>query len=92
MVNRMEQGLHQYFVDFLQEFEYRMALSGGEAAYTPLGKTQLLKASINGRLRRALVGVKLPPPADYAGRFGEALDSYFVACPGATAATTRNDA
>ncbi|PWN92723.1 hypothetical protein FA10DRAFT_263481 [Acaromyces ingoldii] len=31
------------------------------------------------------------PPADYAGRFGEALDSYFVACPGATAATTRND-
>lgn len=28
------------------------------------------------------------PPADYAIRFGEALDSYFVACPGATIATT----
>ncbi|KAI0997915.1 hypothetical protein K3495_g10273 [Podosphaera aphanis] len=60
ILNQMEQGENQYFADSLQDFEYRLAQSGGDEAYTPLGKTQQLKASINGKLRRALIGLKLP--------------------------------
>ncbi|KAI0992766.1 hypothetical protein K3495_g15419, partial [Podosphaera aphanis] len=60
MLDRMEQGEHQYFADFLQDFELRVAQSGGDEAHTPLGKVQKLKAAINGKLRRALIGLKLP--------------------------------
>ncbi|KAI0997024.1 hypothetical protein K3495_g11159 [Podosphaera aphanis] len=60
LVNRMEQGEHQYFLDFLQDFEHKMVQCGGELTYTPAGKTMQLKASLNGRLQRALIGVKLP--------------------------------
>ena len=65
IVSRMEQGKAQYFVDFLREFEYRLAQSGGNEAYTSLGKTQQLKASLNPRLRRSLIGVKLPSANNY---------------------------
>lgn len=65
LLNRMEQGYHQFFDDFLKDFDYRVALSGGSEAHTSLGKTHRLKDSLNPRLRRALIGVKLPPPEDY---------------------------
>lgn len=74
MLNRMEQGYHQYFQDFLKDFEYRLALCGGSEAFTSLGKTQQLKNSINSRLRRALVGVKLPPPTDYKAWVEEVME------------------
>ncbi|KAI0997344.1 hypothetical protein K3495_g10843 [Podosphaera aphanis] len=61
----MGQGYHQYFDDFLKDFDNRVALSGGSEAHTSLGKTHRLKDSLNPRLRRALIGVKLPPPEDY---------------------------
>ena len=61
-VNRMEQGENQFFADFLQDFEYRVAQSGGNEAFTQLGKTMTLKAALNNKLRISLVGVKLPPP------------------------------
>lgn len=62
-VARMEQGYNQFFLDFLKDFEYRIAPC--REAFTPLGKSIQLKASLNSRLRRALVGVKLPPPENY---------------------------
>lgn len=61
----MEQGKNKLFVDFLRDFEYRLAQSGGNEAYNPLGKTQQLKASLNPRLRRSLIGVKLPSAKNY---------------------------
>ncbi|KAI0996850.1 hypothetical protein K3495_g11334 [Podosphaera aphanis] len=64
-LNRMEQGYHQYFRDFLKDFEYRVAQSGGSAVYTSHYKTMQLKASLNSRLRRGLLGVKLPHPNNY---------------------------
>ncbi|KAI0994874.1 hypothetical protein K3495_g13307 [Podosphaera aphanis] len=57
----MEQGEHQLFANFLQDFNYRLAQSGGDEAHTALGKTQKLKAAMNNQLRRALIGLKLPP-------------------------------
>ena len=60
-VNRMEQGESQFLVDFLLDFEYRIAQSGGDEAFTQLGRTMTLKAALNNKLRTALVGVKLPP-------------------------------
>ncbi|KAI0994089.1 hypothetical protein K3495_g14094, partial [Podosphaera aphanis] len=60
LLDRMEQGEHQLFAEFLQDFNYRIAQSGGDEAHTSLGKTQKLKASINSQLRRALIGLKLP--------------------------------
>lgn len=65
ILNRMEQGYHQYFDDFLRDFEYRIVQSGGREAHTDLGKTQKLKDAVNSRLRRHLIGVKLPPPENY---------------------------
>lgn len=62
-VSRMEQGANQYFADFLQDFEHRLAQC--DEVYTITGKTMQLKASINGKLRRALIGVKLPPVENY---------------------------
>ncbi|KAI1000076.1 hypothetical protein K3495_g8120 [Podosphaera aphanis] len=61
----MEQGHHQFFDDFLGDFEYRVAQSGGSEAHTDLGKTQKLKDAVNSRLRHALIGVKLPSPENY---------------------------
>ncbi|KAI0996318.1 hypothetical protein K3495_g11862 [Podosphaera aphanis] len=60
LLDRMEQGEHQLFADFLQDFNYRLAQSGGDEAHTVLGKTQKLKAAMNNQLRRALIGLKLP--------------------------------
>lgn len=65
LVQRMEQGRHQMFRDFLKEFEYQIALSGGEDIFTPLAKTRQLKLSLNNILRRALIGVKLPSERNY---------------------------
>lgn len=66
LVQRMEQGRHQYFHEFLKEFEYKVALSGGDEIYTQLAKTRQLKLSLNNNLRRALIGVKLPSEKQYA--------------------------
>ncbi|KAI0993451.1 hypothetical protein K3495_g14733 [Podosphaera aphanis] len=65
VLDRMEQGECQFFGDFYQDFEHQLALGGGDAVYTAVGKTQKLKAALNGRLRRALIGVRLPDPAKY---------------------------
>lgn len=62
-VTRMEQGFNQLFLDFLKDFEYRIAPC--REAYNSLGKSMQLKASLNTRLRRALVGVKLPLLENY---------------------------
>lgn len=62
-VNRMEQGYNQLFLDFLKDFEYHIAPCS--AAFTPLGKSMQLKASMNNRLRKALIGLKLPPLENY---------------------------
>lgn len=62
-VNRMEQRYNQLFLDFLKDFEYHIAPCS--AAFTPLGKSMQLKASLNNRLRKALVGLKLPPLENY---------------------------
>lgn len=65
MVLRMEQGHCQYFHEFVKDFEYKVSLSGGEELFTASAKTRQLKASLNTRLRRALIGVKLPQIKDY---------------------------
>lgn len=51
------------YLDFLKDFEYHM--KPYDEAYTLLGKSAQLKASLNYRLRRALVGVKLPSMKNY---------------------------
>ncbi|KAI1007040.1 hypothetical protein K3495_g1177 [Podosphaera aphanis] len=48
-LNRMEQGYHQYFRDFLKDFEYRVAQIGGSTVYTSHYKTMQPKASLNSR-------------------------------------------
>ncbi|KHJ34005.1 hypothetical protein EV44_g3125 [Erysiphe necator] len=58
-VSRMEQSHNQLFLDFLKDSEYRMAPC--REAFTPLAKSMQFKASLNSRLRRALVGLDLPP-------------------------------
>lgn len=74
IVSRMEQGFHQYFQDFLKDFEYRVSQSGGSETYTDTNKTMLLKVSLNSRLRRALVSVKLPPACNYTEWVNEVKD------------------
>ncbi|KAI0993654.1 hypothetical protein K3495_g14530 [Podosphaera aphanis] len=61
----MEQGECQLFGDFYQDFEHQLALSGADEVYTAVGKTQKLKAALNGKLRRALIGRRLPDPGKY---------------------------
>ncbi|RKF64368.1 hypothetical protein GcM3_133014 [Golovinomyces cichoracearum] len=63
--NRTRQGPNQYFQDYIKEFEYRVALCGGEETYTPQGKSLHLRLSLNNRLKKALIGVSLPNPKDY---------------------------
>lgn len=60
LVQRMEQGAHQYFHEFLKEFEYKVASCGGDELFTPTAMTRQLKASLNNSLRRALIGVNYP--------------------------------
>ena len=64
-LQRMEQGEHKYFIDFLKDFEHKMAQSGGNITYTTTNQTMQLKFSINRRLWRALLSVKLPSPENY---------------------------
>lgn len=64
-LERMEQGPHQYFLDFLKDFEYKVAQSGGAATHTLRHQTMMLKGSLNRRLRRSLLGLKLPAPENY---------------------------
>lgn len=52
-------------LEFFRGFEYKLAQTGGNEAFTLLGKTQQLKASLNPRLRRSLIGVKLPPAKNF---------------------------
>lgn len=65
MVLRMEQGYSQLFHEFLRDSEYQISLSGGKEVYTDTQKTRLLKASLNNRLRRALIGIKLSEVSNY---------------------------
>ncbi|KAI0993380.1 hypothetical protein K3495_g14804 [Podosphaera aphanis] len=62
---RIEQGAHQYFCDFLRDFEYKVAVSGGSTVWTSGSKVNMLNAAVNKKLRRALVPVKLPPTLNY---------------------------
>ncbi|POS87432.1 hypothetical protein EPUL_000238 [Erysiphe pulchra] len=62
-VNRMEQGYNQLFIDFLKDFEYH--ITPCSATFTPLEKPMQLKASLNNRLRKALVVLKMPPLENY---------------------------
>lgn len=64
VLDRMEQGECQ-FGEFFQDFEHQLALSRGDAVYTEVGKTQKLKAALNRKLRRALIGLRLPDPGRY---------------------------
>ncbi|KAI0991959.1 hypothetical protein K3495_g16227, partial [Podosphaera aphanis] len=64
-VSRMYQGGSQLFTDFLKDFNYRVALAGGDEAFTPLGKTQQLKGSLNKKLRKVLIGIKLGDPSNF---------------------------
>ena len=66
LLQRMEQGPHQYFHEFLKEFEYKAAFCGGDEMFTPSAMTRQLKSSLNNSLRRSLIGVKLPPVKQYA--------------------------
>ena len=65
LLQRMEQGRHQFFREFLKDFEYKVSLSGGDIIFTPSAKTRQLKLSLNSKLRRVLIGVKLPPEMKY---------------------------
>lgn len=65
MVLRMEHSQSQYFHEFLKYFEYKVALSGGEELFTTAAKNRKLKSSLNSRLRRAHIGVKLPQINNY---------------------------
>lgn len=64
-VLRMEQGRNQRFQDFVKEFEHKIAACGGEELFSPAAKTRQLKASLNSRLCRSLIGVKLPAIEKY---------------------------
>lgn len=62
---RMEQNDQQFFGDFIKDFEYQVAISGGNRTWTPVSKVNILNAAINDSLRKALVPVKLPPEDEY---------------------------
>ncbi|KAI0992105.1 hypothetical protein K3495_g16081, partial [Podosphaera aphanis] len=62
---RMEQNEHQFFSDFIKDFEYQVAISGGSQTWTPASKVNILNAAINNALRKALVPVKLPSEENY---------------------------
>ena len=64
-INKTGQGESQSLADFLLDFEYQIAQSGGDEAFTQLGRTMNLKAALNNKMRTALVGVKLLPPERY---------------------------
>lgn len=52
---RMKQGEHQYFDDFVQDFEYQLSLCQGET-FGSAAKLILLHAAINEQTRDALIG------------------------------------
>lgn len=62
---RMEQNEHRYFSDFIKDFEYQVAISGGSRTWTASSKVNLLNAAINNPLRKSLVSVKLPSDENY---------------------------
>lgn len=62
---RMEQNDQQLFSDFIKDFEYQVAISGGNRTWTPSSKVNILNAAINDSLRKALVPVKLPSEDEY---------------------------
>lgn len=59
----MEQGYKQFFRSLLKDFEYY--ISSCREAYTKLGKSIQLKASLKINLWEALVGLKLPAMENY---------------------------
>ncbi|KAI0994292.1 hypothetical protein K3495_g13890 [Podosphaera aphanis] len=68
---RMEQNDHQYFGDFIKDFEYQVAISGGSRTWTPSSRVNLLNAAINHSLRKSLVSVKLPSDENYSAWVAE---------------------
>ena len=54
-LTRMRQGDHQYFEDFLQDFEYKLSLCEGDS-FGSAAKLILLHAAINDQTRDALIG------------------------------------
>ena len=63
--SRIRQVYSQYFQDYLKEFEYNVALCGGGDTYTSQGKSLHLRASLNDRLKNALIGIPLLYPREY---------------------------
>ncbi|KAI1006255.1 hypothetical protein K3495_g1972 [Podosphaera aphanis] len=62
---RIEQGAHQYFGDFLKDFEYKVAQSGRNSVWTATSRVNMLNSALNKKLRKALIAVKLPPARYY---------------------------
>lgn len=60
---RMRQGKHQFFHDFIKDFEHQLALAGGEN-WPSASKLSHLSTAINKSLEDALVYVDLPSEYD----------------------------
>lgn len=58
-LTRMRQGAHQYFADFLQDFEFKLAQCKG-SDWAPNAKIAYLNASINAALKDRLVSKSMP--------------------------------
>ncbi|KAI1000619.1 hypothetical protein K3495_g7575 [Podosphaera aphanis] len=59
-LHRLEQGSSQYFAEFLLDFEQQVGQCG-VGALTEVGKSTTLREALNFMLKKALVGVRLPP-------------------------------
>ncbi|KAI1002405.1 hypothetical protein K3495_g5796 [Podosphaera aphanis] len=68
---RMEQNDHQYFGDFIKDYEYQVAISGDSWTWTPSSRVNLLNAAINHSLRKSLDSVKLPSDENYSAWVAE---------------------
>ena len=64
---RIQQGRNQYFHDYVKEFDYKVAMCGGEDTYIPQGKSLHLRMSLNSRVKKALIGPPLPYPREHKG-------------------------
>ncbi|KAI6247060.1 hypothetical protein HI914_04935 [Erysiphe necator] len=58
VLGRMRQGQHQYFEDFLRDFESQYSLCDVNT-WGPTGKIALVHTAINEQLREALVGIDI---------------------------------
>ncbi|KAI1003301.1 hypothetical protein K3495_g4905, partial [Podosphaera aphanis] len=58
LVTKRRQGPHEYFHDFIRDFEHQLAQCA-ENSYSSTGKLALLDSAINEKLRKGLVGTEL---------------------------------